>query len=169
MIRITVVYAILIVSCSDTTFEEIPKMEILAQSLEPEVIFQDSIPITEGLFYRRLSENNYRNIYGHAHLQHPLQQIRRPEYELVILSCQKDEENLNLICSINPRYHSIIDVITYQPRNHKMLTLQQSSMASSFTDIKLLDITRLTARPDTLLIQANSEGMFTEIPLCCDF
>lgn len=167
--RMTFVYAFLIISCSDTTFQEIPKMDILVQSLEPGVIFRDSIPITNGLFYRQLSENNYRNIYGHAHLQHPLQQIKRPDYELIILSCQKDEENLNLICSINPRYQSIIDVVTYQPRNHKMLTLQQSSMASSFTDIKLLDITRLTARPDTLLIQANSEGIFTEIPLCCNF
>jgi hypothetical protein len=169
MMRIIFVYAFLIISCSDATFQEIPKMEILAQSLEPQLIFRDSIPITRGLFYRQLSENNYRNIFGHAHLQHPQQQMKRPEYELIILSCQKDEENLNLICSINPRYHSIIDVVSYQPRNHKMLTLQQSRMASSFTDIKLLDITRLTARRDTLLIQASSEGMLTEIPLCCDF
>ena len=42
-------------------------------------------------------------------------------------------------------------------------------MSDEMIDIKLLDITRLTRRPDTLLIQTNPEGILEKIPLCCDF
>lgn len=159
---------LLVIACSDGTFEHIPKLEI-SSSLSPGAIFRDSIVIGQGLFFRQLSERDYQEIYGHAHLKFPAGQVVKPAYELVVLSCRHQGEEYKLLCSIDPDYHAIIDVMTYQPSAHQLISLEKSRLGPGFTDIKLLEISRMTPRPDTLLIQVSSEGILEKIALCCDF
>ncbi|MBK8501667.1 MAG: hypothetical protein IPL46_05375 [Saprospiraceae bacterium] len=158
-----------LISCSDRTFEEIPMIVTSSQTLNPDSLFQDSIQIQAGLFYRQLSEKGYRQIYGHARVVPAHTMSENHSYDLVFLSGQLESQQQRLICSIDPNYHSVIDVITYLPHKYRMISLQQSSMASTFTDIRLLDISVLTKRPDTLLVQANMDGILDKIPLCCEF
>jgi hypothetical protein len=158
-----------LVSCGDRTFEKIPILALSGQKTEPDELFHDSIQIRAGLFYRQLSEKGYQQIYGYARLEPAQPTTGNHNYDLVFLSGQMDSLRERLICSIDPNYHSVIDVITYLPHRYRMISLQQSSMASTFTDIKLLDISVLTRRPDTLLVQANMDGILEKIPLCCEF
>ena len=154
--------------CKDQTFEQIPAYS-LSKLTKIQELLKDSTVIDQGLFYRQLTEHNYQNIYGHLYLDLDSTTSEENHYNLVFLSTEKEHENTGLICSVDPVYHSLIDVMTFKSNSHKIISIQKSSMSGAFIDIKLLDISKLTRRPDTLLIQSNSDGKFEKIPLCCDF
>ena len=159
----------MLISCADRTFEQIPIYSSSGTKLNPDHLFSDSIQIESGLFYRQLFEKGYRHIFGYARVVPPYSRSEDHSYDLVFLSYESGNKRQRLICSIDPDFHSVIDVITYPPHQYRVISLQPSRMASTFIDIKLLDISVLTRRPDTLLVQANVDGMLDKIPLCCDF
>lgn len=163
------IFIYLLLSCGDRTFVDLPILASANHKLNPDTLFSDSIQIEAGLFYRQLTEKGYRQLYGYARVVPTFTNPENHMYDLVFLSGQMDNQREGLICSIDPKYDSVIDVITYLPGKYRMISLQQSRMASTFTDIKLLDISTLTNRPDTLLVQANKDGILDKIPLCCDF
>lgn len=164
--RIFLISLLFYLACKDKTFELLPTYSVA--DLEQELVesLKDSVAIREGLFYRQLKERNYSEIFGQAYLHLSDQQ---DNYDLVILSGQIDQQKIGLICTIDPVFNSITDVMTFQKDAHKIIDIKPSKMSGEMIDIKLLDITRLTRRPDTLLIQANPEGILEKIPLCCDF
>lgn len=165
----TVIFFSLLMSCSDRTFEELPIITVTGDQLKRDTLFNDSVQIQAGLFYRQLTEKGYQRLYGYTRLVPTITNPENHLYDLVFLSGQLENQRERLICSIDPKYDSVIDVITYLPGKYRMISVQQSRMASTFIDIKLLDISELTRRPDTLLVQANTTGILDKIPLCCDF
>ena len=167
------IYVILFLSacftgCKDQTFIQLPTHVLKSGQRYQADILQDSILIEDGLFFRQLSERQYSDIYGHALLRLPAGESGQ-NYQIVILSCRKNADRIGLTCSVDPDYYSIIDVMTYDMDSHKLISMQTSSMSNQMMDMRLLDISRLTRRPDTLLIQADNTGILEEFPLCCDF
>lgn len=164
--RIFFISALLYLGCKDKTFELLPTYS--SADFDQELIksLQDSIAISKGLFYRQLTERNYSEIFGHAYLH---LSDHQDNYDIVILSGQIDQQKIGLICTVDPVYNSITDVMTFHKDAHKIIDIKPSKMSTKMIDIKLLDITRLTRRPDTLLIQTNPEGILEKLSLCCDF
>lgn len=153
----------------DQTFIDLPRYEVPVAKIHHKEIPEDSLMVGQGLFYRQLTERNYSSIYGHA-IFTPLSSGQKPpDYEIVLLSCQNNDTAFGLICTIDPDFYSVIDMMAFEKKAHKIISIGASSLGPDITDIKLLDIGRLTRRPDTLLVQASSQGILEEFPLCCDF
>ena len=109
--RIFLISTLFYSGCKDKTFELLPTYSFADLKYHPVRSLKDSIAIKEGLFYRQLTERNYSAIYGHAYVQ---LSDHQDNYDLVILSGQIDQQNIGLICTIEPVFNSSTYVMTVQ-------------------------------------------------------
>lgn len=156
-------------ACGDSTFENLPVYRIEENTRDVKAILDDSIAVDKGLFYRQISSKGYSEIFGHSLWKLSEDTGIKNEYELGILSSKQNHHATGIICSIDKRYQSIIDVITYDKSRYRIISIEASKLSDQMVDMKLLDISELTRRPDTLLVQSDPAGNLESFPLCCDF
>ncbi|NND33916.1 MAG: hypothetical protein HKN76_15110 [Saprospiraceae bacterium] len=158
----------LLYSCTDKSFDHLPTTELTAHNNHGDDLMQDSIKIEKGLFYRKLNENGYEDIYGHRKFVFPEKRMDKP-FEIILISCRKEDERQMLVTTIHPTYHSIVDIMAFNPADLKIVSIGQSRQMPSFIDIKFTEKNNHANGPDTTLMQINPQGGIEEMQLCCDF
>ena len=159
---------IMLGSCADKTFDYLPTTILNTGNSSSKNLMSDSVKIDAGLFYRKLSENGYSDIYGFRKLVLPEKALDKP-FEIILLSCRKDDARQMLVTTIHPKYHSIIDVMAFDPGILRIESIAPSHQMPSFIDIKLTEKIQTSSAVDTTLMQINPKGGIEEMQLCCDF
>lgn len=157
----------LLLSCGDQSFKQLPSLELGHFTDTKNHFMDDSVQIDEGLFFRKLRENGFDNIYGFAKIHLPVSK-KENAFEIVMLSCSKDSVRQTLVVTIDPTYHSIIDIMAFDPAVLEIACIEPSKTMPSFIDIKLVDRIKIS-RQDTSIMQITQTGAIEEIGLCCDF
>jgi hypothetical protein len=158
----------LILACGDKSFENIPIFELGRESGAVVDFMKNPIKIEDGLFYRKLRENGFDSIYGFAKIVRAVN-AREEDFDIILLSCLKEEVHQTLVVTIHPTYQSIIDIMAFDPEKLEIFSIDHSKTMPSFIDILLLDQASKSLRVDTSVIQITQRGAIEEIALCCDF
>ena len=164
---LSVIFWLCIFSCQDKSFEHLPIIELSRQH-DAELGKLDSIRIEQGLFFRKLKENGFSDIYGFCRLIMP-ENVMEKHFEIILIACDKEDDPQLLVVTIHPRYQSIVDIMAFDPGQLQIASIGMSNIMPSFTDIKLVERNPDSPPGDTSLMQISPQGHIDEIALCCDF
>ncbi len=137
--------AMLFTRCSDPQLDEIPVYNLTEPHHNP-ITFPDSLSLDDGLLYRKLSENDYTDIFGLAKFTLPISR-EAFEYDLILVSCRRGSQKLRLLITIHHRFNAVQDVFAFNARQfelweivpepedpHAVLTAQLNSRSAGATN-----------------------------------
>ena len=153
-------------SCSDQTFSVLPEILINQTPYKLESEHDDPMQISKGKFYRQLAERGYSQVWGNAIFKFSNNQHMQREYEVAWIDCMREGVIESLLVTIDPIYHSLIDIYSYDPEQYRLAYISDSELLPKHTDFMLLPPAN---RPDTSLIQISASGQMESLVLCCDF
>jgi len=153
-------------NCSDQTFSVLPEIMVIDTPYKLQGINEDPVQISKGQFYRQLSERGYDQVKGNAIFRFAEDSLMSREYEVAWIECIKQGVTESLLVTIDPTYHSLIDIYSYDPNQYRLAAILDSDLLPKHTDFMLLPPVN---RPDTSLIQISASGKMESLVLCCDF
>ncbi len=163
--RITLCFCLLSAGCGDRTFESLPAVHSPVGAAELSSIQSTPVEIHEGLIYRKLRERGYTSIRGYALFK---EVASNSLYDIALLEANLNGDLTRLLITIDPKYQSVIDIMTYDPAKFSLKSLGTSEMTAFFTDAVLVGSSEDPQR-DTVLVQIAGDGKMSELTLCCNF
>ncbi len=152
--------------CLDQSLDAVPVIEVEEFDRREPFTFEDSVPLLNGLLYRRLTENKYEDIYGLAEFVFPsLSPEEELDFGLFVISCRHGLEKVRLLTTVHRKYKSVLDIFAINPQEMALLQVfpdpnQQKALVADLVVIenaepKIQQLTRLEISADGIIQQIN--------------